>query len=158
MRLPRALGGAAPWSPLRIGVFVLAGVALLLPAWALYLAVVLPREHVAPNWDVVWVGLDLGLATLAAAAVLAFRRRSPWTPVLGGALAAALVCDAWFDVMTSDGERPLVRRRPGASSRSSRLPRSPPWSASALFRQALRDQAEAAVDDQRLAAHHLGLG
>jgi hypothetical protein len=87
----------------RIGVVVLAGVALLLPAWALYLAVVLPREHVAPNWDVVWVGLDLALAALAAAAVLAFRRRSPWTPVLSGALAAALVCDAWFDVLTSDG-------------------------------------------------------
>jgi hypothetical protein len=103
MRLPRGLGGAAPLSPVRIGVFVLAAAALLLPAWALYLAVVLPREHVAPNWDVVWVGLDLGLAMLAAAAVIAFRRRSPWTPVLGGALAAALVCDAWFDVMTSDG-------------------------------------------------------
>src|SRR6478735_2385486 len=103
MRLPRGLGGAAPWSPLRIGVFVLAGVALLLPAWALYLAVALPREHVAPNWDVVWVGFDLALAALAAVAVLSFRRRSPWTPVLGGALAAALVCDAWFDVMTSDG-------------------------------------------------------
>ena len=103
MRLPRGLGGTAPWSPVRIGVFVLAGVALLLPAWALYLAVVLPREHVAPNWDVVWVGFDLALAALAAAAVLAFRRRSPWTPVFGGALAAALVCDAWFDVMTSDG-------------------------------------------------------
>ena len=103
MRLPRGLGGEAPWSPVRIGVFVLGAVALLLPAWALYLAVVLPREHVAPNWEVVWVGLDLALAGLAAAAVIAFRRRSPWTPVLGGALAAALVCDAWFDVMTSDG-------------------------------------------------------
>ena len=103
MRLPRGLGGTAPWSPVRIGVLVLAGVALLLPAWALYLAVALPREHVAPNWDVVWVGFDLALAALAASAVLAFRRRSPWTPVFGGALAAALVCDEWFDVLTSDG-------------------------------------------------------
>ena len=91
MRLPRGLGGAAPWSPLRTGVLVLGGVALLLPAWALYLAVALPPEHVAPNWDVVWVGLDLALAALAAAAVLAFRRRSRWTPVLGGALAGVPV-------------------------------------------------------------------
>ncbi len=103
MRLPAGLSGAGAWSPLRIGIVVLAGAALLLPAWALYLAVVLPREHVAPNWDVVWVGFDLGLATLAAASVIAFRRRSRWTPVFGGALGAALVCDAWFDVMTSDG-------------------------------------------------------
>ena len=124
MRLPRGLGGAAPWSPLRTGVFVLGGVALLLPAWALYLAVALPPEHVAPNWDVVWVGLDLALAALAAAAVLAFRRRSRWTPVLGGALAAALVCDAWFDVMTSDGNDRWVavgaggvRRAPGCRAR-----------------------------------------
>lgn len=104
MSRPSLLGGTRPWSPLRIGVVVLAGVALLLPAWALYLAVVLPREHVAPNWDVVWVGLDLGLAALAATAVIALRRRSRWTPVLGGALAAALVCDAWFDVLTSTGD------------------------------------------------------
>jgi len=83
---------------------VLGAVALLLPAWALYLAVVLPREHVAPHWDVLWVGFDLALATLAALAVVALRRHSRWTPVLGGALAAALVCDAWFDVMTSTGD------------------------------------------------------
>ena len=93
-----------PLTPWRLAIFVLAAVAVLLPAWALYLAVVLPREHVAPNWDVVWVGLDLGLASLAAGALYALHRRSRWTPVLGGALAAALVCDAWFDVMTSTGD------------------------------------------------------
>ncbi len=88
----------------RVGVVVLAAIALLLPPWAVYLAVVLPGEHVTPNWDVVWVGFDLALSALAAAALVALRRRSRWTPVLGGALAAALVCDAWFDVMTSTGE------------------------------------------------------
>ena len=91
-------------TPVRVGVFVLAAVALLLPAWALYLAVVLPREHVSPHWDVLWVGFDLALATLAALALVALRRHSHWTPVLAGALAAALVCDGWFDVMTSTGD------------------------------------------------------
>jgi len=95
---------AARMTPVRVGVFVLAAVALLLPAWALYLAVVLPREHVSPHWDVLWVGFDLALATLAALALVALRRHSHWTPVLAGALAAALVCDAWFDVMTSTGD------------------------------------------------------
>jgi len=93
-----------PLTPWRLAILVLAFAALLLPAWALYLAVVLPREHEAPNWDVVWVGLDLGLASLAAGSLFALHRRSRWTPVLGGALAAALVCDAWFDVMTSTGD------------------------------------------------------
>lgn len=92
--------------PVRLGVAVLGAVALLLPAWALYLALVLPREHVTPHWDILWVGFDLALATLAALALVALRRHSSWTPVLGGALSAALVCDAWFDVMTStDGDR-----------------------------------------------------
>jgi hypothetical protein len=95
--------GGVPLTPWGVAVVVLAAVAIVLPAWALYLAVVLPREHVAPNWDVVWVGLDLGLAALAGTALLALYHRSRWTPVLAGALAAALVCDAWFDVMTSTG-------------------------------------------------------
>jgi hypothetical protein len=93
---------------LRVGLFVLVALALFLPGWALYLAVVLPREHVAGNWDVVWVGFDLGLAVLAAHGVVALRRRSEWTPVLGGALAAALACDAWFDVVTSSGDDRLL--------------------------------------------------
>jgi hypothetical protein len=90
-------------TPQRLTGLVLVSAAVILPAWAVYLAVVLPHEHVTPNWDVVWVGFDLGLATLAATAFLSLRRRSRWAPVLAGALAAALVCDAWFDVMTSDG-------------------------------------------------------
>ncbi len=93
---------------LRAGLVVLLVMALFLPAWALYLAVVLPQRHVTTDWDVVWVGFDLGLAVLAAAGVVALRRRSDWTPVLGGALAAALVCDAWFDIMTSHGDDRLV--------------------------------------------------
>jgi hypothetical protein len=91
----------------RIGFVVLIALALFLPGWALYLAVILPREHVAGNWDVVWVGFDLGLATLAALSVVALRHHSPWTPVLAGALAAGLMCDAWFDVMTSRGDDQL---------------------------------------------------
>jgi hypothetical protein len=99
--LPRILSGHAKL--LRVALAVLAGVAVVMPLWALYLAQILPREHVADNWDVVWVGLDLGLAMLAAILVIALRRHSAWTPVLAGALAAALTCDAWFDVMTSRG-------------------------------------------------------
>ena len=55
-------------------------------------------------------------------------------------------------------ERPLVRGRRWRSSPSCRSPSSPRWSAFARCRQGLREEAEAAVDDQRLAAHHLGVG
>lgn len=88
----------------RVGVVVLAAIALVLPPWAIYLAIVLPGERVTPNWDVVWAGFDLGVSVLAAVALVALRRGSRWTPALGGALAAAFVCDAWFDVMTSTGD------------------------------------------------------
>jgi hypothetical protein len=107
----RLLAAVAPTrraTILRIGLFVLVAMALFLPAWALYLAVVLPREHVSPDWDVLWVGFDLGLALLAAAAFLALRRQSAWTPLVAGALASALVCDAWFDVLTSSGDDRLL--------------------------------------------------
>jgi hypothetical protein len=99
--LPRLFSGHPKL--LRLALAVLVGVAIVMPFWALHLAQILPPKHVADNWDVVWVGLDLGLAVLAAALVIALRRRSAWTPVLAGALAAALICDAWFDVMTSRG-------------------------------------------------------
>jgi hypothetical protein len=93
---------------LRVGLFVLVAMALFLPGWALYLAVVLPREHVSPDWDVLWVGFDLGLACLAAGAFVALRRQSRWTPILAGGLASALVCDAWFDILTSSGADRLL--------------------------------------------------
>jgi hypothetical protein len=107
----RLLAAVAPsrraWI-LRLGLFVLVAMALFLPAWALYLAVVLPREHVAPDWDVLWVGFDLGLALLAAGAFVALRQQARWTPIIAGALASALVCDAWFDVLTSSGDDRLL--------------------------------------------------
>ena len=90
--------------------------------------------------------------------MIAFRRRSPWTPVLGGAPAAALVCDAWFDVMTSDGSDrsfavglALFAELPVAVLAAVVGVRSVPARGSS-------EEAEAAVDDQCLAAHHLGLG
>jgi hypothetical protein len=99
--LPRLLSGHPKLQ--RAAFAVLVGVAIVMPIWALYLAQILPPKQVADNWDVVWVGLDLGMAVLAALVLIAVRRHSPWTPVLAGALAAALTCDAWFDVMTSRG-------------------------------------------------------
>ncbi len=99
---------ARPLVSPRFGALVLGGVALLLPLWAIYLAVALPSEHVAPDWDLLWAGFDLGLWALAIAALVALRRGSARLPLLAGALAAALVCDAWFDVMTSAGNDRIV--------------------------------------------------
>jgi hypothetical protein len=78
--------------------------ALLLVPWIGYLAVSLPRRYVAHNWDRTWVGFDvLLLAMLLLTAVLGLRRR-PLVVLTGFGTGLLLVCDAWFDVMTADGD------------------------------------------------------
>jgi hypothetical protein len=82
---------------------LLAGAVLLVP-WIGYLSVSLPRRYVAHNWDRTWVGFDvLLLVMLLVTAVLGLRRR-PLVVVTGFATGLLLVCDAWFDVMTADGD------------------------------------------------------
>src|SRR6187397_2800044 len=61
---------------------LLALVALGLVLWTLWLTVSLPSRHVAQNYDVAWIGFDLALAA---------------------ATGTMLVCDAWFDVVMSNG-------------------------------------------------------
>lgn len=71
--------------------------------WVLALAVTLPKHYIAGHWTLTWVGFDLGLLTsLGLTAYLAWRRRQA---VIGLAFisAAALTCDAWFDITTSSG-------------------------------------------------------
>ena len=80
------------------------GIAILLVPWIGYLAVTLPSQYVADNWDVTWVGFDvLLLAMMAATAVLGYLRRQMLV-VIAFATGVLLVCDAWFDVLTAHGE------------------------------------------------------
>lgn len=87
---------------LRAGVVaVFAVFVVVLVPWTVYLAISLPEEHVATNWDVVWTGIDVGLALLALATLAALLRRSAAVSALAAALAAVLLSDAWFDVTTA---------------------------------------------------------
>ena len=86
---------------------VLAGaiVALVvgLVGWTVFLALTLPSVHSARHWDAAWVGFDAALiAILAATAWAAWFRRQI---LVAAALIAGtlLVCDAWFDIVTSLG-------------------------------------------------------
>ncbi|HEY3002080.1 MAG TPA: hypothetical protein VGJ44_06990 [Kribbellaceae bacterium] len=74
---------------------------LVLVPWTVYLAYALPDHYVADNWAVTWVGFDILLvAMLGATAVFGWLRRQLLflTAFASGVL---LVCDAWFDVLTS---------------------------------------------------------
>jgi hypothetical protein len=102
--VPRRPASAYRRSMTRRLVLALVGTAAvgLLP-WTVYLALTLPDGHRTEGWKLAWVGFDLGLVGLfAAAAVLGLRRRRAAVPLLA-ATAALLCADAWFDVVLDWG-------------------------------------------------------
>jgi hypothetical protein len=82
--------------------------ALALGPWVVWLFISLPSREVAHHWDVAWTGLDVGLAALLAGTGIALALRSPVAAVLASMTAAVLICDAWFDVVTSSGTTTLA--------------------------------------------------
>ena len=80
---------------------VLALVTVLLVPWILYLTFTLPSRHVTFHYDLAWVGFDVGLTAAFAATAWATLRGSQWLVPLAAATGTMLLCDAWFDVITS---------------------------------------------------------
>ncbi len=74
-------------------------------AWTVFLGLTLPPKYDAGHWDLLWTGFDIGLfCVLAYGAWAAWFRRQilATTAVVAGTL---LLCDAWFDIVTSIGHR-----------------------------------------------------
>ena len=82
---------------------LLALVALALVPWTLWLTFSLPSRHVAQHYDAAWVGFDIALAAAFAATAWSALRRPRWLAALAAATGTMLLCDAWFDVVTSSG-------------------------------------------------------
>lgn len=83
---------------------LLAIVVGLIP-WTAWLWATLPNRFAVHHWNVVWTGFDLVLiASLGYSAWAIWARRQVMVPValVAGTL---LVCDAWFDVLTSLGAK-----------------------------------------------------
>ncbi len=85
----------------RLAPLVFAAFALGLVPWSATLVVALPSEHVARHWDVAWAGFDIGLAAALGSTAFAALRAAPWLQGAAAAAATMLVCDSWFDVLTS---------------------------------------------------------
>jgi hypothetical protein len=81
--------------------FTIAAVGLL--PWTLYLTLSLPSRHVSAHYDVAWVGFDIGLAAAFAGTSWAALRSPTWLVPLAAVTGTMLVCDAWFDIVTSRG-------------------------------------------------------
>ena len=97
--VPRLRGWLAP-------LFFLAGLGLL--PWTAYLIVTLPSRHLQTGYyDLAWGGFDVALAALLVATGVGLLRRKLWVQSTATAAATMLVCDAWFDVLSSQpgGER-----------------------------------------------------
>lgn len=78
-------------------------VAVLMVPWTLYLAFSLPSRHHATHWDAVWVGFDIALVIGILATGIGAFRRSGWLAIAAASTGTLLLCDAWFDVLTSSG-------------------------------------------------------
>jgi hypothetical protein len=86
--------------PHRLGL-VLAVVAVGLVPWTLWLTFTLPTRHVTHHYRIAWVGFDLVLAAVFAATAIAVLRSSRSLQPLAAVAGTMLLCDAWFDVVTS---------------------------------------------------------
>jgi len=80
---------------------LLALVALFLVPWTLWLTFSLPSRHVTDRYDLAWVGFDVVLAVAFAATAGAAVTRSRRLAVFAAVTGTMLVCDAWFDIVTS---------------------------------------------------------
>jgi hypothetical protein len=92
---------AKPASAPRWASHLLLGLGAVLVPWTLWLAATLPERHVARNFDIAWSGFDVALALTLIATGVGLLRGATWTQGAAAAAATLLVCDAWFDVLTS---------------------------------------------------------
>jgi hypothetical protein len=76
-------------------------VAIGLVPWILYLTFTLPSRHVTFHYDTAWIGFDVGLLASFTATAWATFRGSQWLVPLAAATGTMLLCDAWFDIVTS---------------------------------------------------------
>jgi hypothetical protein len=77
---------------------------VLIP-WIVYLGFSLPARQVSHHNDIAWVGYDVfELIALGATGYLALRR-SRYLALPAASAATLLICDAWFDILTSSGHQ-----------------------------------------------------
>jgi hypothetical protein len=83
--------------------YLLLVTAIALVPWTLWLTFTLPSRHVTEHYDLAWIGFDVALAAAFGLTAWAAVRGSRLLAPLAAATAAMLVCDAWFDIVTSQG-------------------------------------------------------
>jgi hypothetical protein len=78
-------------------------VAVGLVPGTLHLGFTLPSRHLQENYyDVAWSGFDFALAAAIVATGVGVLRRRLWVQGAAACAATLLLCDAWFDVLSSN--------------------------------------------------------
>jgi hypothetical protein len=107
-RLQPPMDGVLP-APLSLRMrycrMILIGVgAIVLVPWMMYLAVTLPQNYVVHHWSATWVGFDVLLVVfMTATVVLGYLRRQVGL-FIAFTTGVLLICDAWFDMTTAEGD------------------------------------------------------
>ena len=87
---------------LRRGALVVYGaLAIALVPWTAHLSASLPNRHETRHWDLLWAGFDVGLILAGAATAVAALQRSRLLAITASITGTLLLCDTWFDLMTS---------------------------------------------------------
>ena len=103
------VGAAAVIEPARPWVartFVVLGVCLL--PWTVLLALTLPARHGTTHYGLAWTGFDVALAAVLAGTGIGAARQAAWLQGVAAAAATLLICDAWFDILSSTSRNELV--------------------------------------------------
>jgi len=81
--------------------YIFALAAIFLTPWISFLGYHLPDKEIALHWRTTWVGFDAIIALLLAATAISALRNYTWFTSIAPATATALLCDAWFDILTA---------------------------------------------------------
>lgn len=99
--------GPAPPAPRWVApVFVVLALGLI--PWTVALAMTLPAQHGTHHYGVAWTGFDIVLAASLAATGIGAFRRATWLQSAAAVAATLLLCDAWFDVLSSTSQHEVL--------------------------------------------------
>jgi hypothetical protein len=104
----------------RRALLVYGAFALGLVPWTAHLSESLPSTHRTTHWDILWAGFDIGLIGSGVATALAILRGWRALPLCASITGTLLVCDAWFDLLTSSPGS--ERARAGVEALAAELP------------------------------------
>ena len=93
--------------PSRFMEFVLACSLFSVIIVIIFLSIDLPSSYTTKNWDIAWVGFDLGLLFTLALTLWAIWKQRQVSIISSAICGAILIIDSWFDVATSNGGRDL---------------------------------------------------